>query len=132
MSNSYDNFIALSDEEDVIRKKASLMITDPRRIKREDPGHPEVCNVFSYYKVFKPKKVDEVRIWCEGAKKGCTECKKELAEILIDYLKPIRKKSEKLLKDKGYINDILKKGAEKATEITSHTMKEVYKAVGMK
>ncbi len=132
MSNSYNNFIALSDEEEVIRKKASLMITDHRRIKREDPGHPEACNVFSYYKVFRPKKTDEIRAWCEGAKKGCTECKKILAEILIDYLRPIRKKREKLLKDKGYIDDILKKGAGEATKITSETMAQVYKAAGMK
>ena len=132
MSNSYDNFIALSDEESVIIKKTSLMITDPRRIKREDPGHPEVCNVFSYYKVFEPKNTDEVRARCAGAKKGCVECKKELAQILIDYLKPIREKREKLLKDKGYISDILRKGSKKATGITSETMAQVYKAVGMK
>ena len=108
------------------------MITDPKRIKRQDPGHPGICNVFSYYKIFKPEITGEVRNWCEDAEKGCTECKKELAQILIDYLEPIRKKSEKLLKDKSYIRDILKSGAEKASEIASKTMAEVYRVIGMK
>ncbi len=132
MSKSYDNFIALSEKEEVINSKVYSMITDPKRIKKIDPGHPGICNVFSYYKIFKPEITGEVRNWCEGAEKGCTECKKELAQILIDYLEPIRKKRKRLLKDKGYIKDILKDGAKKATEIASKIMAEVYKAVGMK
>lgn len=132
MSKSYDNFIAISDKEEVIIKKVSSMITDPERIKKTDPGHPDICNVFSYYNIFKPAITNEVRDWCEGAKRGCTECKKILAQVLAEYLKPMGKRRERLLKDKGCINDILKKGAEKTTEIASSTMKEVYKAIGMK
>ena len=132
MSKSYDNFIALSDAEETITKKVSSMITDPKRIKKTDKGHPDICNVFSYYKVFKPQQVDDVRDWCEGAKKGCTECKKNLAEILIEYLAPIRKSREKLLNEKGYINDILAEGAKRASEVASCTMTEVYNAIGMK
>ncbi len=132
MSKSYGNFIAISDEDDAIKKKIASMITDPKRIKRQDPGHPDVCNVFSYYKIFDPEKAKAVRDWCEGAKKGCTECKMILAEAVIEYIKPIREKRNKLLKDKDTISDILKHGAKKASEIAAATMAEVYKAIGIK
>lgn len=132
MSKSYNNFIALSDKPDVIKKKVFSMITDPARIKKTDPGHPNICNVFSYHNVFKPEIVVDVRGWCEGAKKGCIECKNILADALIGYLKPIRERREKLLKDKKHLHDILAKGAGKAAEITSATLNEVYRAIGMK
>jgi len=132
MSKSYKNFIALSDKEQAIKDKVASMITDPERIKKTDKGHPDICNVFSYYKVFKPQIIDDIRDWCEGARRGCTECKKILADIVIERIKPIRKKREKLLKDKGYISNILKSGAKKASEAASQIMREVYRAVRMK
>lgn len=132
MSKSYNNFIALSDEPDIIKKKITSMITDPKRIKRQDAGHPNVCNVFSYYKIFNACKTEEVKAWCEGAGKGCTECKALLAEIIVEYLKPVREKRNKLLEDKNVIRDILKEGVKKATEVASSTMVEVYKAIGMR
>lgn len=93
MSKSYNNYIAIGEDPDAIRKKVQTMITDPKRIKLKDKGHPKVCNVFSYYKVFAPaEKAKEVEQWCKNALKGCAECKKEMAEILIEYLEPIRKK----------------------------------------
>jgi tryptophanyl-tRNA synthetase len=132
MSKSYNNYIALSDKEDVIKKKVSSMITDPKRIKMQDPGHPHICNVFSYYKVFNPQITNEVEKWCKGAQKGCTECKTILAQVLIDYLEPIRNRREELLKDRSRIKDILKEGAKKASETAAKTINEVYKAIGMK
>ena len=132
MSKSYDNFIALGDSADVITKKVASMITDPERIKLTDKGHPDICNIFSYYKIFDSEVVAEVEDWCKNAKLGCTDCKKRLADILIEFLKPYRKKRQGLLEDKGYIEKILKEGAKGATAITSETMKEVYKALGMK
>ena len=84
MSKSYNNYIAICENPDEIRKKVQTMITDPKRIKLKDKGHPKVCNVFSYYKSFAPEeKVKEVEHWCKNAQKGCTECKKQMAEILI-------------------------------------------------
>jgi len=130
MSKSYGNFIALSDSPDVIGKKVSQMITDPQRIKLEDKGHPDICNVFSYYGVLADKKkTDEVRDYCEKAKKGCTACKKDLADIIIDYLKPIQGKRAKL-KDAD-IDKIIKEGNKKAQEMAEKTMEEVKGLIGM-
>lgn len=131
MSKSYGNYIALSDSPDVIKKKVGSMITDPKRIKMQDKGHPEVCNVYSYYKIFKLSMRQEVYDWCSNAKKGCTECKSELADILIDYLKDIRDKRTALINDKSYIQKVLMEGSDKAREIASKTMAEVKKVIGM-
>ena len=131
MSKSYANYIALSDSPEVIRKKVGSMITDPKRVKREDKGHPDVCNVYSYYKIFNMPITKNVHDCCIGAKKGCTECKKELADTIIDLLKGIRKKREELINDKDRILDILKDGKKKASSIASKTIAEVKKATGM-
>lgn len=132
MSKSYNNFIALGDSPDAIKKKVNSMITDPERIKLNDKGHPDICNVCSYYKIFKPQQQKEVEDWCKNAKVGCTECKKRLAEILIEYLKPYREKRQSLLKDRTHIDDILKEGANKALEVTSKTMAEVFDLLKIK
>ena len=131
MSKSFGNFIALSDKPDVIRKKVMKMITDPEKIRMGDAGHPEVCNVCSYYKVFAPEKVKEVTKLCKSGERGCIQCKKELAEIIVERLKPISQKREKLLKDKAELMKILKKGDEKAQNAATLTMKDVRKKVGV-
>ncbi len=101
MSKSYNNYIAICENPDDIRKKVQTMITDPKRIKLKDKGHPKVCNVFSYYKSFAPEdKVKEVEHWCKNAQKGCVECKKEMAEILIERLRPYREKRKRLVEKK--------------------------------
>jgi len=131
MSKSYANYIALSDSPEVIKKKVGSMITDPKRVKREDKGHPDVCNVYSYYKIFNMPITKKVRDCCIGAEKGCIECKKELADTIIDSLKDIRKKREELINDKSRIFDILKDGKRRASSIASKTIAEVKKAAGM-
>jgi len=132
MSKSYNNFIALGDSEDVIRKKICSMITDPKRIKLLDKGHPDICNVFSYYKIFANDLVPEAENWCKTAKLGCAECKNRLADKVIEYLLPYRRKRTSLLKDKGYLEDILKLGMQKASEVSSLTISEVQKAMGIR
>lgn len=130
MSKSFGNFIALSDPADVIKKKVSQMITDPQRIKLSDKGHPDVCNVFSYYGVFTDKKkIDEVKTYCEGAERGCTQCKEYLAEVITGYLKPIQAKRGKL-KDAD-TDKILKEGNKKAGEIAGDTIREVKAIIGI-
>lgn len=129
MSKSYNNAINLSDSDDEIRKKINQMITDPARVRLNDPGHPDVCNVFAYYKVFCPDKVDEVRVWCEAAAKGCTECKKILTNSILEYMAPIQKRRKELESDKNTIDDILEEGYKKAKVIAVQTMEEVRKAV---
>ena len=125
MSKSYDNYIALSETPDVIRKKVQSMITDPQRIRLIDCGHPDKCNVFSYYVTFFPLMKKEVLERCAKAKIGCTECKKELASKLIDLLAPIQEKRHVLLKDKQRIQEILSFGVRRARVKAGATMQEV-------
>ena len=99
MSKSYNNTIELSASDDVIGKKVQSMITDPARIKRTDPGHPEICNIHSYYAVFKPEEKANIDKACRAAEIGCTECKKRLGDIIVDVLAPIKEKRDKLLKN---------------------------------
>lgn len=132
MSKSYQNFIALGDEPDVIQKKIASMITDQSRIKISDKGHPNICNVFSYYSIFQSEICAELKEACNNAIKGCTECKKCLAEIIIEFLKPYREKRKILLEDKAQIDKILEDGKRKASAVASETMQEVLKAMSLR
>lgn len=125
MSKSYNNYIALSEEPQVIRKKIQSMFTDPQRIRLVDPGHPHKCNVFSYYGVFFPQASKEKEERCSKSKIGCTECKKELSERIIALLAPIQEKRNSLQKDKKYIQDILSAGCIRASGLAKKTIAEV-------
>jgi tryptophanyl-tRNA synthetase len=129
MSKSYNNFIGLSEEPEVIRKKVMSMFTDPKRIKFSDPGHPESCNVHSYYAVFAPERKKEIERMCRQAEIGCTECKKQLAEILIEFLEPIQEKRRQILKNKSALTDILREGEKLAGEVAGATLAEVKKLI---
>jgi tryptophanyl-tRNA synthetase len=126
MSKSYGNAINLSDSDDALRKKVVSMITDPARIKMSDPGHPADCNVYSYYRIFADATLTkEAFDWCSGAKKGCVDCKKTFADVLLEKLRPIRERRAKLAKDPGAAQDVLKKGGLRAAEVAERTIKEV-------
>ena len=129
MSKSYDNAVNLSDSESQIREKVRTMFTDPRRIKFTDPGHPDECNVFTYYNVFAAGRAKDAYQWCTRAEKGCTDCKTILADILIEHLKPIREKRREIEEDKNKIRDILADGCQKAQKIAQTTMSEVREVV---
>ncbi|MCG3176201.1 MAG: Tryptophan--tRNA ligase [Candidatus Omnitrophica bacterium] len=135
MSKSYGNAINLSDDEETVRKKIGSMITDPERARLTDPGHPDACNVFSYYGIFAKDRQPEVRSWCEGARKGCTDCKKELAGSVVEALRPIRERRSDLMKrisaEPGYLDEILRRGAEKARDTASETLRRVRRAMGL-
>lgn len=124
MSKSYENFIALSDTPETVTKKVSQMVTDPERIHVKDKGHPAVCTVFNYFTNFGEDAIrEETNALCESAAIGCVQCKKNLAEILIRYLAPIREKRDKLTDSK--IKEILRKGAKEAADFASRTIDEV-------
>ncbi len=129
MSKSYDNTINLSDSEETIQQKVAGMFTDPKRIKLSDPGHPDLCNVFSYYAIFIPQMKEEVSNWCRNALLGCTECKKKLALGLIEKLKPIHRNRQELLKDKARVKKILQEGTLNARAVASRTLGEAREAV---
>jgi tryptophanyl-tRNA synthetase len=125
MSKSYNNYIGLSEEPEVVRKKVQSMVTDPLRIRLSDPGHPHKCNVFSYYAIFSPQMKQEAEHRCAKSLIGCTACKKELADKLIDLLAPIQEKRKALLKDKKLIQEILCAGRLKAAGFAKKTIGEV-------
>jgi len=129
MSKSYNNFIALDEEKKSIEEKVLSMFTDPSRIKKQDKGHPDICNVFSYYKVFAPHLKDDVYDWCTNAKKGCKECKKILAMQLVELIEERRKRKKEMIKDKDYIYSVLEEGNRNAQKFASLTLKEAKRAV---
>ncbi|MEW6482540.1 MAG: tryptophan--tRNA ligase [bacterium] len=130
MSKSYNNAIFISDSSNEIRKKIKMMITDKERIYSNDPGHPDICNVFDIWKAFSKEKSKEIERECKNAKIGCVSCKDNLSFLLSDELKPIREKREELEKDSEYLSKILKEGRERAYEIASRTMAEIRKKIG--
>ncbi|WP_204305157.1 tryptophan--tRNA ligase [Desulfurobacterium thermolithotrophum] len=130
MSKSYGNCIYLSDSEKEINKKVRSMVTDPARVRKTDPGHPEVCSVFAYHKIFTPsEKVKELEESCRKGEIGCVQCKKELSKILNNFLSPIREKREQYLQKKGDMIEIFVEGSKKARKIAQETMEEVRKAM---
>ena len=129
MSKSYGNAINLADEPEVIRKKTMSAITDPKRIRFADPGHPDECNVCEYYRIFFPDFAPEANTRCAGSKWGCTDCKRTLGEKFIEQLTPIRDKRNAILKDPKTLEDILEAGRKKATAAAGETMEKVHKAL---
>jgi len=131
MSKSFNNTINLSDSPSIIKKKIQNMFTDPKRVRLADSGHPDECNVFSYYKVFAPDKEREVHNWCKKAQKGCTECKMIFAEALIARLKIHRERRKAWINDKTLLKKIINQGCRKATAVASQTLKQIRQIMGI-
>lgn len=131
MSKSYGNAVNLSDAPGDIKKKIKSMITDPQRIKKQDPGHPDICNVYSYYKFFFPESAADISEKCRVSEIGCVEDKEKLADCIVELLKPIQERRDVFLKDRKRLEAILDAGARKAQEVARETLHEVKKAVGI-
>jgi tryptophanyl-tRNA synthetase len=129
MSKSYENTIALSDSPQEIKKKVMTMITDPARIRKDDPGHPEVCSVFAFHKVFNEDGVEEVKQQCCGGKIGCVQCKRNLAAKMEEYMLPIYDRRQKVLSKPGVIREVIEKGNKKAKKRAVETMEKVRNAM---
>ncbi len=131
MSKTYGNTIAISDPPAVIEKKVSAMITDPARIRKSDPGHPEVCAVFAYHRIYSSASCGEIEKLCRAGSIGCTDCKKNLSSALVASLKDIHKKRLELESDPSIIEKMLSKGMEKASMVARGTMSEAKKLMGI-
>lgn len=129
MSKSLDNAIYLSDPADEVLRKVKTAVTDPARIRKDDPGHPKVCTVFAYQKVFNEGFVKELEPMCKKGQIGCVECKKRLAAALNEILDPIREKRAYYDAHIDEVDDILKAGTKRAVEVASQTMAEVREAM---
>ncbi len=132
MGKSFHNDIKISDTEEETSKKIMRAITDRSRIKKDDPGHPDECEViFDYYKIFAPDKINDVKCECETAKRGCADCKRELCKYVNDYFREIRAKREELQANPKFVREIILNGSEKARIRAKQTLAQVKDAVKM-
>jgi tryptophanyl-tRNA synthetase len=130
MSKSYNNAIYLSDTPDEIAKKVSQMITDPQRMRRSDPGNPDICNVFEFHKIYSDKETwQAIDPQCRKAEIGCVECKKIMAKSLIEAMQPLHERREHFKARPDQVREMIAFGSEKARAVAKKTMEEVRKAV---
>lgn len=130
MSKSYDNTIGLTASADEIRQLVSTMFTDQNRLRRKDPGNPDICNLYQFHRLFSDEETQErVDRECRAAAIGCVEDKKLLSEIMIESLAPIRRKREELDRDPSIVWDVLASGNRKARERAAETMELVRAAI---
>lgn len=133
MSKSYGNEIQLSEDPARIRSKIMTMVTDPARVRRTDPGNPDICPVFDLHKVFTD---DAGRAWvdsgCRSAGIGCTDCKRRLLEGMLPRVEPLYERRVQLEKDLSTVTDILDEGSRRARALAEETMEQVRQAVQLK
>jgi tryptophanyl-tRNA synthetase len=136
MAKSYGNAIWLSDTEEEIRAKTRNMMTDPQRVRRTDPGRPEVCPVFAYHNLFPEKKsaadcarIERVDRECRTAAIGCVDCKKLMADALVKWIEPIQARRAKYEASPREVWDVLEDGSHRAKKVAEKTMERVRRAV---
>src|SRR5579862_6421244 len=132
MSKSYGNTIMLADPEPVVRQKLKTMVTDPARVRRSDPGNPDVCPVGDLHKIFSSKEtMAKVNEGCRSAGIGCIECKSWAADALVQLLNPMQERRRKFEENPRLAWDILEAGSERARKTAGETMNQVRASMGM-
>ncbi len=129
MSKSLNNAIFLADTPEEVWQKIRNAVTDPARIHKTDPGHPEVCTVYEYHRVFNPEEVAEIENDCRQGHIGCVNCKKKLSNKINQLLEPMRERREKYNNES--IREILMEGTKRAHQTALDTMAEVREAMGI-
>lgn len=132
MSKSLNNAIYLSDPEEMTVQKVKSAVTDPARVRLKDKGHPEICTIYQYYKVFQGEEAGNVETMCREARIGCTSCKQNLADGLNNLFAPVRDKRRELEEKPGFIWEVLEAGSAIARSVAQETLDEVEEAMGMK
>jgi tryptophanyl-tRNA synthetase len=132
MSKSYKNHIELSESDENIRAKLKVMVTDPARVRRDDPGNPDVCPVFDLHKVFSSETIQaEAAAGCRSASIGCIECKSWVADAIVATIAPIRDRRDDLERRPGVVNDVLANGKDRAAKRANLTLAEAKHAMGL-
>lgn len=129
MSKSYNNAISITASPEETKNRVQQMITDPARLRKDDPGHPEVCIVHKFHQIYTPD-TPEVEANCRAGKIGCVACKRHLAENLEKLLSPFREQRT-YWNEPGRVEKVLAEGAERARSAAGETMKEVRRAMGL-
>jgi tryptophanyl-tRNA synthetase len=131
MSKSYGNCIYITEPEEAIREKIAKMMTDPHRVRRNDPGDPELSPVFAYHKIYSPtEEVEEIAEGCRKATIGCVDCKKKLTRSILKVLSPIREKRLELEGRMDLVREQIRQGTAAARKQAMETMHEVRSAIG--
>jgi tryptophanyl-tRNA synthetase len=132
MSKSIGNTIALGEDDESIRKKLATAATDPARVRRKDPGNPDVCNIHTLHSFFSDaERIQWVRSGCTTAAIGCIDCKGALADNVIAHLQPIRERKKQLQANPERVEAILREGAHKARTAAQRTIADVRERVGL-
>ena len=132
MSKSLDNHIELAATPEETQIRVMQMVTDPQRLRRDDPGDPDVCNVYSLHKIFSSKdEVEMINVECRRAGIGCVDCKKRFAKNLNAHLEPFRTKRAEIGQNPATVWDVLHDGAKRARGIAEGVMEEVREAIGL-
>jgi tryptophanyl-tRNA synthetase len=130
MSKSYHNTINLSDAEPVVRQKLKTMVTDPARVRRTDPGNPDICPVYEFHKIYSPQAIqDQINKECRTAAIGCIDCKKLVADGIVGQLAPVWDARAKLIGDPSRVEAIVEAGSRRASETAKATLREVNEAM---
>ena len=132
MSKTLDNHLDLAASPEETTKRVLTAFTDPQRVRRDDPGRPEVCNIYSLHKIFSgASDVNTVYDECVTAARGCVDCKRHVADSINDYLKELRERRMEIKSKPGYVQEILHEGGKKARAIAAETINEVYEKMGL-
>jgi len=130
MSKSYGNTINLSDAEPVVRQKLKTMVTDPARVRRTDPGNPDVCPVYEFHKIYSPQEVQaQINTDCRTAAIGCIDCKKLVADKMVERMAPMWDARAALTSHPSRIDEIVQDGSQRAAKVAKATLAEVNEAM---
>ena len=125
MGKSLGNAIFLSDDEETVTKKIMGAVTDPEKLKKDDPANPNICMVYYYHKLVNQDNIDTVCKECKSGARGCVACKKELIASMLAFLKPIQEKRNYYLEHPEEVDTVLKEGTERAREIAKETIQTI-------
>lgn len=129
MSKSLGNTILLSDEPETVKAKMKKAVTDPNKVRKGDPGNPDICLVFEYHKKFNPEEINEIEAGCRSGELGCFDCKMRCALKISNFLEPIIQKRKYYEERLDEVNDILADGEKRALKVATETMNEVHKVM---
>ena len=131
MSKSYNNSILLADSDDETIAKVKAMFTDPAKIRKSDPGHPETCPVFFFHRVFNAGAADSIELRCRTGQLGCVEDKADMAKHLNAALAPLRARRREIAANPAFVDDVLAKGTSRARAVAADTLAAVRSAMGL-
>jgi tryptophanyl-tRNA synthetase len=131
MSKSLNNAILLSDSPDEIKAKIRKAFTDPNKIRRGDPGNPDICLIFSYHKKFNPSQTEEIYDACKSGALGCADCKLNCSNKISEFFSPLRQNRAQYENNLQQVIDILSEGEKAARSIAEKTMQEVHQKMNL-